>query len=300
VAVREGYKIAGWVALLALLAANIGLEATRAFAPPLQQHVNQMKQPADAASQAAPLNTPDYENPNVVIGILTLIVLGFQAWVFRRQASIGDKQTSIAERQLALTAGQVDIAEKQFLLTGLQTDFLEKQKEIARQGHLAAHRPMIRVRNIVLRRSQSFSSTDDLFHAGELVSGQLYIVNTGGADAWVTDALVMVYWANALSLPVERPYEGLDGNVGRMGGALYSGRSVPIPFASIRPMQDCGPKILRGLEGWRLHIMGWVEYRDGAFRDGVFLTRRTAFCRLFNPETQRFVRVQDEDYEHEE
>jgi hypothetical protein len=41
--------------------------------------------------------------------------------------------------------------------------------------------------------------------------------------------------------------------------------------------------------------MGWINYADD-----LGFVRRTAFCRRFNPESGRFVAVDDPDYEHAE
>jgi len=51
--------------------------------------------------------------------------------------------------------------------------------------------------------------------------------------------------------------------------------------------------------GWRLYVMGWIEYTDDSNNQ-----RRTTFCREYrqisNSPKSRFFPVDDPDYEHEE
>jgi hypothetical protein len=259
-------------------------------------------------------------------GLSAFIFLA-QLFVFGRQArrlketvgamrEIDEGQTSrmansIAEAARAATAmegvateaaHQRVAAENQLKLIGMQTDLLEKQKEIARQAFIATHRPRLSVRNIVLKPSaRDWAGQQDMI-IGDLPEGQLYVVNRGGSNAFITDGLIMVHTDEKSNLPMARPYGGKNGNIGSMRFPILAGTSIPILFASDSRIEE-GSRIrmLRG-DGGSLYVMGWIEYSDGAYEisTGTQITRRTAFCRKFASTTQRFVRVQDEDYEHEE
>lgn len=54
-------------------------------------------------------------------------------------------------------------------------------------------------------------------------------------------------------------------------------------------------KILLHNEGWGICVLGWVAYKDDAD-----IERRTAFCRRWSIDRQRFMPVADTDYQHEE
>lgn len=234
--------------------------------------------------------------------LLVLVGVG-QVCVGRLQYLTYERQRRLMRRQANISSHQTELLETQSRLTALQTDILEKQKEIARQGHIATHRPRLSVRNVVIRAEQrSWPGLPELI-LGEMLTGQLYVVNRGGYEAQITDALVMIYQTDKPHLPMERPYEGQNGNIGRWAKPLLAGQSSPIPFGLNEPVSaDVRSRIIDGKDGKRLYVMGWIEYRDGGYdiRSDTHFTRRTAFCRLFDTERQRFVRVDDEDYEHEE
>ena len=90
---------------------------------------------------------------------------------------------------------------------------------------------------------------------------------------------------------MERPYEGLAGNIS-LATELKPGQSIPVPVPN--PPIKIGPVVPDS--GLRIiYALGWVEYDDD------FGThRRTAFCRRFDGFTGRFQPVKDRDYEHEE
>jgi hypothetical protein len=69
--------------------------------------------------------------------IFTALFRAILAWVGFRQEKISRSQADIAGNQLELMKQQTDIS--------------LKQKEIARQGQLAMHRPRLAVRNVVLQ-----------------------------------------------------------------------------------------------------------------------------------------------------
>ena len=186
--------------------------------------------------------------------------------------------------------------------TEIAADAARKGIELARIEFISSHRPRLAIRNVVLTQDESHWRAQQGITIGEIPRGQLYVVNTGGSEALITDAMVMIHTQEKSVLPMERPYEGQHGNMGRFSAPLLAGQSVPIPFASDRPISDDQTiRILEGAGGF-LYVMGWVEYRSALYDIGSdsHVVRRTAFCRVFNAETGRFVRVNDEDYEHEE
>jgi hypothetical protein len=87
-----------------------------------------------------------------------------------------------------------------------------------RRALILAQRPRIRIRNVVVRVPRFYGGR--VFHPNELVLGQLYIVNVGGAEARLIEAHCEMYWTNpgVDTLPMERPYEGQNARFpGRLG-----------------------------------------------------------------------------------
>lgn len=245
---------------------------------------------------------PWYKDPNwfiFITGALYAIVATGQLRAIRRQANIADDQ----------------LAEMRW------------QAAIARNALVLAHRPKLIVRNVVLRYPRLIPGPQprDWFWPGEYVAGQLYIANVGGTPGQIVECGCWVHWQKGeyrkglpLSgtaktmrdvlhemqtdggrwendLPMERPYEGRRGNVGKYGGPIAPGASIPLPFQSERPMGDEGHHIRDGFEGWSLWLLGFVFYSD---ESDPPITRTTAFCREWAPGYRRFVTIDDPDYEH--
>jgi hypothetical protein len=163
------------------------------------------------------------------------------------------------------------------------------------------HRPKLHVRNVVVRQPRPVHAQQPrIFAEGHLVSGQFYVVNVGGTEANITGSYCLVHWRQH-GLPMERPYEGENPTpTGLTGITLQPGETAPGIFQSENPMGPQGEDIRLGNAGWRIYVMGWIEYTDA-----INVRRRTAFCREYQIRQQgtsegRFYPVDDPDYEHEE
>jgi hypothetical protein len=172
--------------------------------------------------------------------------------------------------------------------------------KLSREEFISTHRPKLRVRNVVVHRRDGMG----LFQDGQHVNGQFYVTNVGGTGALITGIGCWVWPKKHMgtiqsnALPMELPYEGRNPNI-ELKPRLKAGASCPVPFQSDvvlangaaqqigSPNNEMGGK-------WRLFVMGFVEYSDD-----TGTPRRTAFCREFSPE-QRFIKVENEDYENEE
>ena len=71
-------------------------------------------------------------------------------------------------------------------------------------------------------------------------------------------------------------------------------------FDSVKPLNVDRSNIIRwaaslGAPLVHLYVMGWIAYSDD-----LGFVRRTAFCRELNNQTERFVAIDDRDYEHAE
>jgi hypothetical protein len=178
-------------------------------------------------------------------------------------------------------------------------DALERQASIARDTLVLTQRPKLIVRNVVLKSplKEPPPVPDPWLYNGARVSGQFYVVNVGGTPATITESGCWVVWkVNKLplaELPMQRPYEGENGN-NPVVAVLNPGESVPGIFQSDDFM---GGEIDRVRAGnWPLYVLGWVEYLDERK-----VKRRTAFCRKYDANRLRFFPVEDDpDYEHAE
>lgn len=179
--------------------------------------------------------------------------------------------------------------------------------DAAKSEFIASHRPKLRIRNVDVHQVLAGDILPNgskppalpvgpIFKPGDRVTGQLYISNVGDSAATVTEIGCWVKWMQS-SLPMNRPYEGEDGNSDAdvVGREMAAGQTAPIHFMSDTPMGAEGPLVRQYSDGWHIYVMGWVEYLDK-----LGTRRRTAFCREYRMPEGRFFAVSDPDYEHEE
>jgi hypothetical protein len=179
------------------------------------------------------------------------------------------------------------------IFAGLQWRVITRQTRISRDTLVQTHRPLLRVRNVVVRLPTGTVACTELFQPNFPVSGQLYVANIGGTRATIIESHIEVFW-NRATLPMERPYEGKVGNNKIPPGTVEAGCSTVGVFSSETILPPDSQIRLCGL-GWKIYVMGWITYRDD-----IGTRRETAFCREWRMPAERFFAVQDRDYEHEE
>jgi hypothetical protein len=138
--VKEGWKIAGCVALIGLLGVDVGLQIASRFAPPPNGAVA-AQQPVQSESGQKGADNPKSNESNdatfivAVLGtgtsILTLFVIGCQTFIFRGQHKIMDRQAAIADYQ-------AKIANTQLMLT-------HRPRIIVRRVEMLVFNPEVRV-----------------------------------------------------------------------------------------------------------------------------------------------------------
>ncbi|MGO8855144.1 MAG: hypothetical protein ACLQO1_05465 [Steroidobacteraceae bacterium] len=172
-----------------------------------------------------------------------------------------------------------------------QASLISDQIKLARDEFMATHRPRIRVRNLVINAPR--------FDMGFPISGQFFVSNIGGSTARIVESYSEVLW-NVNSLPMERPYEGNEGNEAVPDDTIIeAGSSNRGKFGSKAPWGFDGIPGGEGPDGIRVFVLGWIEYID---ESTMPIRRRTAFCREFQQRngSARFYSVPDPDYEYEE
>jgi hypothetical protein len=175
----------------------------------------------------------------------------------------------------------------------------KESADTARKALLLQFRPKLIVRNFVVTPPIGDGLNGTLiFIRNYPVRGQFYVANVGGSPAKITESLCIVHWLRG-PLPMQRPYEGNNGNYPIMGTISAGGRATAI-FESSATLDishtELGSIEFPDLEPlWHIWVMGWIEYADE-----LGFGRRTAFCRRWDHRTNRFVVVDDPDYEHAE
>jgi hypothetical protein len=94
-------------------------------------------------------------------------------------------------------------------------------------------------------------------------------------------------------LPMDRPYEHEEGIASKV--TIRPGMARQLLFESSHFISERESNDVLTGGNHSLYVMGWISYED---RNKVL--RRTAFCRVYDPITKRFIGVDDPDYEHEE
>lgn len=215
------------------------------------------------------------------------VVMAAQQRAMSEQVAAMHQQGVAMERQATAMEQQARAMETQ----GLQ---LVQSIRLAEAEFVATHRPRLRVRNVVV--GDRPGDDGQILPSGIPLTGQFYCANVGDTEATVTESGCWVCLRSG-DLPMRRPYEGATGNapIAKLT-TIKAGVSVPGVFGSDERIlsTDESNAIIDG-RGLTLWVLGWIEYRDAEATP-----RRTTFCRRFDPEKRRFVRVDDPDYEHEE
>ena len=167
-----------------------------------------------------------------------------------------------------------------------QSIIFRDQKVLTDIQFAVTHHPRLKVRNVVIK--------GPLFQAGQQVLGQFYVSNYGDTDAKIVESHWQLEW-NLNGLPMERPYEGNNGNSPILPGTILKAHtSLPALFHTFDRYPNIKPP---GSGDSHAFFMGWVEYLDANK-----LRHRMAFCREYiqRDGTDRFYPVEDPDYYSEE
>jgi hypothetical protein len=176
----------------------------------------------------------------------------------------------------------------------------KQQANIANKALLLQFRPRLIVRNFVVQPHVDVGEHGPIYYfvRNHFVHGQCFVANVGDSAATITESFCKVYWLKG-PLPMRRPYEGQDAH-NPISGRVEAGDRRTLSFNSDEPLNIGHTEI--GLMGypdfkpvWSVYVMGWIEYKDD-----LGFERRTSFCRKFEPTINRFVPINDPDYENQE
>ena len=204
----------------------------------------------------------------IIISFLTAIILAFQLIVFGRQA-----------KRLKETIDEMKVATK---ATQEAASAATAQTAVAVKEFISTHRPRLIIRNITIEPSTGPNQPLK-------INGTF--ANVGETPATITESnlsiLIGINIFNART-PFGHARNNLNGVHFEPGGAFTFWVDEPsINLDNPMIMQNIA------LRASVLYFFGFVMYRDDS---GIL--RRTAFCRRYNPTTERFDQTNDPDYEY--
>lgn len=266
-------RIFAIAALLCALAVNVTSEPYKASND--NQQSTQPKSPPSVAPENNNVTTNYAEHPNndaphwytpferpewwlVLITFLTGLAIAYQA---------GEMTRSIKEMKAS-----TDIAKTTLVLT-------QRPRIVVRAFYFSEPTGVGGVYRVPMR-----------IEAGSLCSGQFYIDNCGGTDARIQEIYCTPYIAKYL--PMKRPWEGKIGSQERK--TIRPGESIPYRFGFSEPLDPRAADDISPLAGNKnFYVLGFVGYKDDL---GIY--RMTVFCRRYNASKDRFIPVDDSDYEY--
>jgi hypothetical protein len=211
------------------------------------------------------------------VGLLQFVVLVVQAILFFQQKKIMGQHKTSLEQLATAAATNAGISAKTLVLT---------------------QRPRIVVRAFYFSEIKGvggITKVSNRIEAGSFCTGQYYIENCGGTDARIREIYSEVFITD--KLPMMRPYEGKEGS--KEEKTLRPGTSTFYLFGRMEPLGASDTSDLNtpiDAFGARLkyfYVLGWIGYTDDL---GIY--RMTAFCRRYDATKDRFVPVDDADYEY--
>ena len=165
-----------------------------------------------------------------------------------------------------------------------------KQLELDRQTLIQTQRPRIIVRTFYFHELRGIGIVPSSgISVDSMLIGQFYIVNVGGTQATVKEVFCTFYFDDKPILPAKRPYEGESGV--KCECIFAAGQSNPYPFGRTVPLDKDTVDGLREKTRF-MHILGWIDYIDD-----LGIRRTTRFCRFYDTALERFILVDDPDYE---
>ena len=134
----------------------------------------------------------------------------------------------------AVSAGQGYFLLQADKTARIAAEAAKKSVETAQAEFIAAHRPQIRVRNIVVNQPQSADGRKfPPFTPGHPISGQLFVVNVGGSRADILDGHCTVFWTRVGTASHASPLRGTRRQSAGACVALFSrGQSTFALFRS--------------------------------------------------------------------
>jgi hypothetical protein len=194
------------------------------------------------------------------IGVMQLIVFGLQARRLR--------ETVVATEKAAEAA--------------------KKQTEVAINEFVSTHRPKVIVRSVTIEPPTHPALP---IEEGVPIKIRGTVVNIGDTPTEIIESNITILVAGP-TFYVRTPFGPADNSIN--GRKLVPGGAWTFWVTADQVDFDNTPKIVALQRGEKvIYFFGFISYRDD-----IGNMRRTAFCRKYNPETERFDQTNDPDYEY--
>lgn len=156
----------------------------------------------------------------------------------------------------------------------------EESAAVAEKAIILAQRPQIAVRRFRL---------DDFVREGSYASGAFEVINVGGSNARRLCIVCVSYVGSASQLPWNSPYANKEGETGP--NMFTPGSRERSYFRMEEPLTESDADKFRD-GSYSLYALGFISYCDD-----LNFVRTTYFARRYDRASQRFVPVNDPDYE---
>ncbi len=194
------------------------------------------------------------------IGVMQLIVFGLQA------------------RRLRET---VEATEK-------AAEATKKQTEVAINEFISTHRPKIIVRSVTIEPPTHPTLP---IEGGKPLKVQGVVVNIGDTPTEIIESNITIL-VGGPKFNARTPFGPASNNIN--GIKLFPGGAWSFLVTAEQIDFKNAPEIISLKQGEKtIYFFGFISYRDD-----IGNMRRTAFCRKYNPETERFDQTNDPDYEY--
>jgi predicted Holliday junction resolvase-like endonuclease len=211
-----------------------------------------------------------------------------------RQAKANEGQLTEIQQSAEKTDRMILLAAQEAENGKAAVEAARQSAEAARESIMLTHRPRVVVRSVIvawehiLTRGVSVKRLNETgFDDGQL-GGAFYLVNVGNQPATVIG--LEQYLSFDVYLPLERPYES-GTNQQIVAIKLKPGEACKLPFRPKAIVTGDQTEVIQF--GKPMCAIGRIMYVDELGN-----RRETGFARQFRPSQQRFVAVDDPDYEY--
>jgi hypothetical protein len=231
----------------------------------------------------------------VLVGIVQCVILLGQGILFFQQKRIMGEHKVSLEQLAGAAADNAAAANKNAEFSRLNAVAAEQNAvaakasaDVSEKTLVLTQRPRIVVRAFYFSEPTGVGGVYRVpkrIEAGSFCTGQFYIENCGGTDARIREIYSEVYIAE--NLPMKRPYEGKVGS--KEEQTLRPGTSAFHRFGRMEPLDaQTATDVTK-----HFYVLGYIGYTDD-----LAIYRTTAFCRRYNATKDRFLPVDDPDYEY--
>jgi hypothetical protein len=213
--------------------------------------------------------------------MVTTALATYTAMLWRATKMLAQDAKNAAARQSAEMQASLLISKE-------SVDITKESMDLARKEFVSTHRPKLIIRSVTIKPPTHPALP---IEEGKPVEVEGVVVNVGNTPAEIVESNVTVLVGGPM-FHARTPFGPSSNNINGVklvpGGAYtFWLRSEQIDFKNTPDLYSLnkGEKVI--------YFFGFIMYRDD-----IGNTRRTAFCRRYDPNAERFTVVNDPDYEY--